>query len=410
MLFTTRDYEIWKMERSADNWSDPISLGPIINCFRSQYSSCVTDDGTLYYMNAKGIVLSAFIKGRYTGPEPLGKDINSNNYEGPAYVAPDESYLIFSSFRPGGYGSSDLYISFREEDGTWSAPKNMGPKINSDGRDRLAFVSSDGKEIYFSRLVRETDQPKNVIMVVKYQHEQWVGPETAPFSGKYNDTNPSMSPDGNRLYFSSNRPVEKDGKLKQDRDIWYLEKNNNRWGEPIHLEGPVNSNMNDDAVSVSSKGSMYFYRKFEKEEGWGEIFRSHFTARKWSEPERLGATINTDSYECFPVVAPDEDFLIFYRLNHAKGVGQYICFKQSDGIWTAPINMGETINGGAVAFSSNFSPDGKYLFVLRRRNDSIIKSPETFKDGIYWVDAKIIEELKPGELKQETRMRINKIK
>jgi len=78
--------------------------------------------------------------------------------------------------------------------------------------------------------------------------------------------------------------------------------------------------------------------------------------------------------------------------------------------WTAPINMGETINGGAVAFSSNFSPDGKYLFVLRRRNDSIIKSPETFKDGIYWVDAKIIEELKPGELKQETRMRINKIK
>jgi len=53
--------------------------------------------------------------------------------------------------------------------------------------------------------------------------------------------------------------------------------------------------------------------KFEKEEGWGEIFRSHFTARKWSEPERLGATINTDSYECFPVVAPDEDFFDFLQ-------------------------------------------------------------------------------------------------
>jgi hypothetical protein len=55
LLFTTQDYEIWKMERSADNWSDPISLGPAINCARSQYSSCVTDDGTLYYLNAKGI-------------------------------------------------------------------------------------------------------------------------------------------------------------------------------------------------------------------------------------------------------------------------------------------------------------------------------------------------------------------
>ena len=150
LLFTTRDYEIWKMERSADNWSDPISLGSTINCARSQYGPCVTDDGTLYYMNAKGIVRSAFIKVRYTEPEPLGSEINSNNYEGPPYVAPDESYMIFSSFRPGGYGSSDLYISFRGGDGTWTEPKNMGPTINSEGRDRLAFVSSDGKYLFFN--------------------------------------------------------------------------------------------------------------------------------------------------------------------------------------------------------------------------------------------------------------------
>ncbi|MBN1271820.1 MAG: PD40 domain-containing protein [Candidatus Aminicenantes bacterium] len=259
-------------------------------------------------------------------------------------------------------------------------------------------ISQDGKEIYFSRLVKETDQAKNVIMVVKYQHEQWVGPETAPFSGKYNDTNPSFSPDG-RLYFSSNRPFEKGGKPKQDRDIWYLEKEGDRWSEPIHLEGPVNSNMNDDAVSVSSKGSMYFYRKLKKDEGWGEIFISHFIEGKWSKPTRLEAPINTESFESFPVVAPDENFLIFYRLDRLKGVGQYVCFRQSDGTWKAPINMSKTINVGAVAFSANFSPDGKYLFVLRRRNDAIIMSPEGFRDGIYWVDAKIIEELKPKELK-----------
>ncbi len=150
LLFTTQDYEIWKMERSATNWSDPISLGPTINCSRSQYSSCVTDDGTLYYINAKGIVRSAWIEGRYTEPEPLGREINSNNYEGPAYVASDESYMIFSSFRPGGYGSSDLYISFCREDGTWTQPENMGPKINSGGRDRFPFVSSGGKYFFFN--------------------------------------------------------------------------------------------------------------------------------------------------------------------------------------------------------------------------------------------------------------------
>ncbi len=150
LLFTTQDYEIWKMERSSGNWSKPVSLGPVINGARSQYSSCVTDDGTLYYMNAKGIVRSALIKGCYTEPESLGKDINSNNHEGPAYVAPDESYLIFSSFRPGGYGSSDLYISFNGEDSTWTEPRNMGPKVNSEGRDRLPFVSYDGKYLFFN--------------------------------------------------------------------------------------------------------------------------------------------------------------------------------------------------------------------------------------------------------------------
>jgi hypothetical protein len=162
LLFTTRDYEIWKMERSVNNWSDPISLGPTINCDRSQYGSCVTNDGTLYYMNAKSIVRSAFIEGCYMEPEPLGSAINSNNYEGPAFVAPDESYMIFSSFRPGGYGSSDLYISFRGKDGTWTGPRNMGPKINSDGRDRLPFVSSDGKYLFFNSSRVSVLNPKSL--------------------------------------------------------------------------------------------------------------------------------------------------------------------------------------------------------------------------------------------------------
>jgi hypothetical protein len=53
----------------------------------------------------------------------------------------------------------------------------------------------------------------------------------------------------------------------------------------------------------------------------------------------------------------------------------------------------------AVAFSSSLSPDGKFLFVLRRRSDSIIMSPEDFKEGIYWVDIRIIEDFKPKNLK-----------
>jgi hypothetical protein len=101
-------------------------------------------------MNEKGIVRSALIDGCYTEPEPLGSVINSKNYEGPAYVTPDQSYMIFSSFRPGGFGSCDLYISFRGEDGTWKEPRNMGPKINSDAKDMFPYVSSDGEYFFFN--------------------------------------------------------------------------------------------------------------------------------------------------------------------------------------------------------------------------------------------------------------------
>ncbi|UCD57232.1 MAG: PD40 domain-containing protein [Candidatus Hydrogenedentota bacterium] len=260
-------------------------------------------------------------------------------------------------------------------------------------------ISHDGKEIYFAQLVKDEDRPRNVILLIKYDQKRWIGPEVASFSGTYDDAGPSISANGKRLYFSSNRPIKEGGEVKQDRDIWYLVKRDGSWSEPRHLAGPVNSELTEGAVSVSQKGTMYFYRNVGRDHGWGDIFRSSLIQDEWTEPERLGAPISTEEFECFPVIAPDEHFLIFYARNGSEGTGQYVCFRQSEGTWTAPIHMGESINGGAVAFCSSYSPDGKYFFVLRRRSDSIAASPEDFKEGIYWVDAKIIEKLKPDYLK-----------
>ena len=66
-------------------------------------------------------------------------------------VAPDESYLIVSSGRPGGFGQGDLYISFRDEDGDWRQPVNLGESINSEQVDFCPMVTPDGKYLFFSR-------------------------------------------------------------------------------------------------------------------------------------------------------------------------------------------------------------------------------------------------------------------
>ena len=154
LVFSTEDWDLWKMERLSTGWSDPLKLGPIINFSRRQDGPSLTRDGTLYFstsfQDGKGIVRSTLKDGRYTEPQALESTINSNYNEGFPFIAPDDSYIIFSSFRPGSYGLGDLYISFKKSDGTWTEPVNMGHKINSDVKDRFPYVSPDGKYFFFN--------------------------------------------------------------------------------------------------------------------------------------------------------------------------------------------------------------------------------------------------------------------
>ena len=87
----------------------------------------------------------------YTLDEKLGEGVNSENGEYNAFIARDESYIIFTSFRSGEhYGEGDLYISFRNENDTWTEARNMGPNINSFARDYCPSVTPDGRYFFFS--------------------------------------------------------------------------------------------------------------------------------------------------------------------------------------------------------------------------------------------------------------------
>jgi hypothetical protein len=66
-------------------------------------------------------------------------------------VSPDESYMIFTTTRPGDYGGDDLYVSFRGADGYWGEPINLGPEVNSEVLEYCPMVTPDGKYLFFSR-------------------------------------------------------------------------------------------------------------------------------------------------------------------------------------------------------------------------------------------------------------------
>lgn len=152
-LYFSRDWALWVAERRGSGWSDAINLGNVVNFQKRQDGPSVTSDGTLYfcsmYGDHDGIYRAELKNGLYVEREKLGFGINSGSPDGLPYIAPDESYLIFTSFRSESIGMSDLFVSFRRSDGTWTTPKNMGPKINTDAKEGYPFVTVDGRYLFF---------------------------------------------------------------------------------------------------------------------------------------------------------------------------------------------------------------------------------------------------------------------
>lgn len=144
-------------ERIGDGWSERKSLGPmfergdwgIMRLSASANGTYVFDD----FKNKNAIRISTLKDGQRQEPVKLGPMVNSGQATAHPFIAPDESYLIWDSVREGGYGASDLYISFRQKDGSWGPAINMGDKVNSQKVDSYASVTPDGKYILFNRKI-----------------------------------------------------------------------------------------------------------------------------------------------------------------------------------------------------------------------------------------------------------------
>src|SRR5450432_2145174 len=94
--------------------------------------------------------------------------------------------------------------------------------------NRDMAISPDGNEMFYT--FQFNGLQVNVIMYVERSQGKWLAPRVASFSGVYGDLEPAFSPDGTRLYFSSNRPVTDTGKARDNFDIWYVTKQNLQWG------------------------------------------------------------------------------------------------------------------------------------------------------------------------------------
>lgn len=152
------NFAIFKSIKTESGWESPVEIGiksvqPSTN--DGNWHPTIASDGTVFFSSYNSgnynIYFSEQSNGTYNSFNSVGSAINSSSNEYYPWISPDKKFLIFASDRSGGYGKSDLYISYSEESGNWSQPINMGSTVNSSDDESCPRITADGKYLFFTR-------------------------------------------------------------------------------------------------------------------------------------------------------------------------------------------------------------------------------------------------------------------
>lgn len=267
-------------------------------------------------------------------------------------------------------------------------PPGMTPEpfavgiLTSDGKGTINSVfSPDGNEFYF--VVLEDGSPRYNLWFMKVVDGTWTKPEELRVAGDYEVADITLSPDGDRLYFCSDMPT-----IWEDAegfDIWYVERTQDGWSDPINAGPNVNSKGGETQPSFTTDGTMYFPSWTNNvPDGDVDLFYSTYIDGKFTERVPIPGDANSNHSEGNAFVAPDGSYILFARWGMPKeidgGKALYISFRNPDDSWGEAINTEPVLrHKGSLAALTH---DGKYLLWSTR-------------EGTRWVDVMALERLRP---------------
>jgi hypothetical protein len=252
-----------------------------------------------------------------------------------------------------------------------TTPQIFAPGIVSspDFSEYSGTFSGDGKEYYFYRF---SPSSESEILYSRFANGEWTTPTPLPLTAAYGAGEPHITLDNGRLYFMWDRPVAAGQSGNADGFGYYVaERTASGWSEPRYAGQGM-------FLSSDSDGQLYTTDMSSRSED-GETYLAKLTTEEglFTDYERLTIPTYLGS-QAHPCIAPDGSYLLF---DVDGGSHLFVCFRESDGSWGEAIDLVEhgfdLGAGGAYV-----SPDGKYLFFALR-------------DDIWWVDAKVIEDLRP---------------
>ncbi len=265
--------------------------------------------GIEYYNNPKEVKASNI------------ETINSSYQDYAPLITADGQTLYFTSRRKGSTGGKmaydnnyyeDIYVSKREGD-QWTRPASISKKINTEFHECAAAISPDGTKLFIY-----SDEGEGDFYYSDFDGKDWSTPEVVSgVNSAHRELSISVNAEGNKIYFSSNRPGGYGG-----FDIYVSTRNRfGEYGKPINLGPKINTSGNEDAPFVDPDGDLlYFSSTGHLGMGGYDIFRSKLYNEKWTTPINLGYPINTAQDDNYFVIAGDNVYG-YYATAREEGKG-----------------------------------------------------------------------------------------
>lgn len=286
-------------------------------------------------------------------------------------LAPDSSLLHLAKIKSSNSPELEFYLgvlyhqksNFDEATVHLTKYREMPVKIRSISNEEVDYYIScvnNAKEF--------TGQPHR--SVIKNLGEQ--------INSAYDDYVPLITPDESILYFTSRREGSvgnlKDGDGKYYEDVYVTQKTENgKWSEPKNIGAPINTNTHDACVALSFDGNQMIIYRTATDMVSGDLYICHTDYVGWTEPQKLGAEINSPFIETSACFSTDTS-VIYFSSNKPGGFGGkdlYRIKKLPNGRWSLPQNLGQTINTSKDEDAPYLHPDGTTLYFSSKGHNTM---------------------------------------
>jgi len=353
--------------RKGGEWGKNYNIGAPINTHYNEGSPTISPDGQIiifaaceeldgYGPGRKGLGSCDifFVKNlgeKWSSPINMGPPISSNAWDAQPSYASDGTTLYFVSNRKGGLGDADIWVSQLTKEGVWGQPENLGPKINTSGREEAVFIHQDNQTLYFTS----------------------------------------------------------DGQIGMGGlDIYVTKKDaNGNWGDPVNLGYPINTFNDENGLIVGASGEIAFFSS-NREGGYGGLDLYMFELHKAVRPIRVtymkGKVYDSSNRKPlgskFELVDLESEKLIVESYSN-RSTGEFlVCL---------PVNKNYALNvskKGYVFYSENFS----LKEVKDQSEPFLIDVPlQKIKKGSNVVLKNVFFETDSYELKKESKVELNKV-